>query len=283
MLERLRPKLAAIEVGVNTYGHPAPPTLAALKRAGVRVYRTDRDGTVTLSVEGGEMHVTTEHDPPEAPPLGARRLAGVADLKPAYLVCGDDDAKIDAWRSAGAPACRRGARPGGLETFDARQTDPEEVAAALGVLSFDTGTRYLLVDDVVAWKAGQLGPLEALALLPPETVLVLIARGKAAQAALEAVQAPPARCASTRPRKPWQLPKWCVERAAEARPSARSGRGEGARGPRRAESTAAPRELEKIGLALHPSMNVTLADVEELAASDNAPQVYDLADALVAG
>ncbi len=60
VLERLRPQLAAIEVGVNTYGHPAPPTLAALRRAGVRVYRTDRDGTVTLSVEGGGMRVTTE-------------------------------------------------------------------------------------------------------------------------------------------------------------------------------------------------------------------------------
>jgi competence protein ComEC len=60
VLERLSPQLAAIEVGINTYGHPAPPTLAALRRAGVRVYRTDRDGTVTLSVEGGGMHVTTE-------------------------------------------------------------------------------------------------------------------------------------------------------------------------------------------------------------------------------
>ena len=61
VLERLRPQLAGIEVGVNTYGHPAPPTLAALRRAGVRTYRTDRDGTVTLRVEGGEMHVTAEH------------------------------------------------------------------------------------------------------------------------------------------------------------------------------------------------------------------------------
>jgi competence protein ComEC len=60
LLDHLRPQLAAIEVGVNTYGHPAPPTLAALERAGVRVYRTDRDGTVTLSVEGGGMQVTTE-------------------------------------------------------------------------------------------------------------------------------------------------------------------------------------------------------------------------------
>jgi competence protein ComEC len=60
VLERLSPQVAAIEVGINTYGHPAPPTLAALRRAGVRVYRTDRDGTVTLSVEGGGMRVTTE-------------------------------------------------------------------------------------------------------------------------------------------------------------------------------------------------------------------------------
>ena len=42
-------------------------------------------------------------------------------------------------------------------------------------------------------------------------------------------------------------------------------------------------ELEKIGLALHPSVNVTRADVEQLAAGDTAPGAYDLADALVAG
>ena len=51
MLARLRPELAAIEVGEgNTYGHPAPSTLAALRRARVPAYRTDRDGTVTLTV-----------------------------------------------------------------------------------------------------------------------------------------------------------------------------------------------------------------------------------------
>ena len=33
VLARLRPELAAIEVGENTYGHPAPSTLAALRRA----------------------------------------------------------------------------------------------------------------------------------------------------------------------------------------------------------------------------------------------------------
>ena len=48
VLDRLRPRIAGIEVGAgNTYGHPAPSTLAAL--AGVPVVvRTDRDGTVRL-------------------------------------------------------------------------------------------------------------------------------------------------------------------------------------------------------------------------------------------
>ena len=60
LLERLDPELAAIEVGPNTYGHPAPSTLAALDRAGVATYRTDRDGTVTLTVDAGQMRVDTE-------------------------------------------------------------------------------------------------------------------------------------------------------------------------------------------------------------------------------
>jgi competence protein ComEC len=61
VLERLDPQIAGIEVGVNTYGHPAPSTLAALKHADVTTYRTDLDGTVTLTVQHGRMKVETEH------------------------------------------------------------------------------------------------------------------------------------------------------------------------------------------------------------------------------
>jgi competence protein ComEC len=62
VLERLRPQVAAIEVGAdNSYGHPTPETLAALRAAVPHVYRTDRDGTVTLMVEDGRLKVTTEH------------------------------------------------------------------------------------------------------------------------------------------------------------------------------------------------------------------------------
>ena len=60
VLERARPELAAIEVGPNTYGHPTASTLATLSRAGVPTYRTDRDGTVTVSIDDGEATVETE-------------------------------------------------------------------------------------------------------------------------------------------------------------------------------------------------------------------------------
>jgi len=61
VLDRLRPRIAAIEVGAhNTYGHPTPSTLTALRHAGVATYRTDQHGTVTLTVTHGAMRVATE-------------------------------------------------------------------------------------------------------------------------------------------------------------------------------------------------------------------------------
>jgi competence protein ComEC len=54
--------VAAIEVGAdNSYGHPTPETLAALRAAVPRVYRTDRDGTVALALRDDRLAVTTEH------------------------------------------------------------------------------------------------------------------------------------------------------------------------------------------------------------------------------
>src|SRR5256885_8888422 len=103
----------------------------------------------------------------------------VAELKPAYLVSGDDDAKIDAWRARVRRRAEDENGPGGLEAFDGRASGPDAVAAALTTLTFATGDRYLLADGVDAWKAGDLEPLEReLAALPEGTVLVLIARGK---------------------------------------------------------------------------------------------------------
>lgn len=60
VLERLRPQAAVIAVGAhNSYGHPTPSTLAALRAARTPIVRrTDRDGTVKITVRGGRMDVS---------------------------------------------------------------------------------------------------------------------------------------------------------------------------------------------------------------------------------
>ncbi|MCD6726937.1 MAG: ComEC/Rec2 family competence protein [Solirubrobacteraceae bacterium] len=61
VLERLRPRLAVIEVGAgNGYGHPAPSTLAALRAASVPTLRTDRDGTVRVDSVAGALSVRSD-------------------------------------------------------------------------------------------------------------------------------------------------------------------------------------------------------------------------------
>jgi competence protein ComEC len=59
LLQTLRPRLAGIEVGAgNTFGHPVPATIAALRAAGARVVRTDRDGSVAVEPAGRALRVT---------------------------------------------------------------------------------------------------------------------------------------------------------------------------------------------------------------------------------
>jgi len=61
LLERVRPRIAAVQAGAdNPYGHPTPTTLAALRAAVPRVVRTDRDGTVRLTLVGDRIEVDTE-------------------------------------------------------------------------------------------------------------------------------------------------------------------------------------------------------------------------------
>lgn len=55
LLARTRPRAAVISVGRNTYGHPAPATLARLRSHGIAVWRTDQDGAVTVRTDGHDM------------------------------------------------------------------------------------------------------------------------------------------------------------------------------------------------------------------------------------
>ena len=206
------------------------------------------------------------------------------ELKPVYLVSGDDDAKIDAWRARVRRRAEEELGPGGLESFYAANTEPGDVAAALATLTFATGTRYLLVEGVNAWKARELEPLAAaLADMPPETVLVLVVRGKPLKQLVDVVKRAGGELREYAAPKPWELPRWAAERAREEGLELDK---EAAKALVSAVGTGQQqlaRELEKLALAVHPSERITPEDVEAHASAESSPQAYGLADALVAG
>src|SRR5918997_780565 len=106
--------------------------------------------------------------------------------------------------------------PGALESFDAKQDPPEAVAAALSALTFGGGTRYVMVDGVESWKPAALEPLEReLASPAPDTVLVLVARGKAPERLRKAVDQAGGELREYEAPKPRELPRWVIGRAAE--------------------------------------------------------------------
>jgi len=60
-VEAVRPRIAVASAGTgNPYGHPARSTIDRLRAAGARVYRTDRDGTVTVAFDPAGMTVKAE-------------------------------------------------------------------------------------------------------------------------------------------------------------------------------------------------------------------------------
>ncbi|MFH1193079.1 MAG: MBL fold metallo-hydrolase [Candidatus Jorgensenbacteria bacterium] len=55
-LEAVRPALAVIEVGRNSYGHPTPEVLARLAAVGAKIFRTD-EGSVTVTPDGASLRI----------------------------------------------------------------------------------------------------------------------------------------------------------------------------------------------------------------------------------
>lgn len=63
-LAAVHPSVAVISVGANNdYHHPAPATLARLERAGIRIRRTDLEGTITMETDGRTISTRVDHAP----------------------------------------------------------------------------------------------------------------------------------------------------------------------------------------------------------------------------
>ena len=57
--QAIHARVGVVSVGPNRYGHPVGAVLDALVRVGMRVFRTDRSGDVTVTFRGGGVFVST--------------------------------------------------------------------------------------------------------------------------------------------------------------------------------------------------------------------------------
>jgi len=56
-LKAVNPKISAIEVGKNSYGHPTKEVLERLASVGSQIFRTDQNSIIKLAIKGNEINI----------------------------------------------------------------------------------------------------------------------------------------------------------------------------------------------------------------------------------
>ncbi len=114
-------------------------------------------------------------------------------MKAAYLFHGTDQAKIDRARSRLRGRAEAGGGAAALEVFEPVEgkgsPDADALAGSIVAMSLIPGRRYLLADGIEKWGRNQSATVAgALAEVPADTTVVLIARGKVPAGIAEAVK-----------------------------------------------------------------------------------------------
>jgi DNA polymerase III subunit delta len=208
------------------------------------------------------------------------------EMRALYLIAGTDGAKIDATRGRLRARAEREGGGDALEVFEAGDgrgmPDHEALLAAIPAMSLMETRRYLLADGVERWRDRQLDAVaEAIASLPPELTLVLIARGKGPAKLVKAVKAAKGEIHEFEAPKPREMPRALV---ADARrlgfrldPAAarllvdRMG----------ANPVRLATELQRLALWAGEGGEVTAADLEEMVADTSEAAVWSLSDVLL--
>ncbi|HXV04296.1 MAG TPA: DNA polymerase III subunit delta [Solirubrobacterales bacterium] len=208
------------------------------------------------------------------------------EMRSLYLIAGTDGAKIDATR---ARLRARAEREGGavsLRVFEPGEgrgaPDHEELLAAIPAMSLTESRRYLLADGVERWRDRQQEAVAAaLAELPPDLTVVLIARAKAPAKLLGAVRAAGGEVHEFEAPRAAEAPRILVagakrlgfrlEPAAARLLVERMG----------ANPVRLEQELQRLALWAGPGGEVGVADLEEMVADTSEAAVWSLSDALL--
>jgi DNA polymerase-3 subunit delta len=212
----------------------------------------------------------------------------VPSFKPAYLIHGDDHGRVAERRARLRALAESESGTGGVEVLEGDAATPERAAAAVQAMTFALGRRFVIVEGVERWKAGDLEPLvRAMQPPPPDTTIAFFAReesrAKAPDGLHEIVKQAGGDIAAEETVKPWELPKWVAARGREL--GLEFDRGAASALIRHVgdRQQRLVRELEKMELELGPGATVTEQTVDDLAATSAERKVWTLADAIVAG
>ncbi|MGP0101828.1 MAG: DNA polymerase III subunit delta [Solirubrobacteraceae bacterium] len=227
----------------------------------------------------------------------------MAELKPAYLIHGDDHGAV-AERRAGLRALAEGQEGGGasVEVLEGEAGTPAGVADALAAMTLAIGRRVIIVEGVERWREDDVKKhlAAAVAQMPPDTTLALFAREEArakAPAALhDAVKRAGGQIVAQMTVKPWELAKWAREQAARMGLSLDAAAAKALVAQVGERQQRLLRELEKLALEGDPAepdaatagtaaaaapRHIGVQDIERRAARSTEWRAYALADALV--
>jgi DNA polymerase III subunit delta len=222
----------------------------------------------------------------------------MAELKPAYLIHGEDHGAIAERRARLRALGEAGGDATSVELLDGEAGTPAGLAQALCAMTFALGRRVIVVDGVERWKQAEVEQHLSVTMreLPPETTVALFARedgrAKAPPAIHKAVAAAGGQVVEQATVKPWELPRWVREQATRMGLAVDTAAAKALVAQVGERQQRLLRELEKLALEADDGLaeadgsarvvSVSVEDVER-AAPSNEQRAFLLADALVGG
>ncbi|HET6999451.1 MAG TPA: DNA polymerase III subunit delta [Solirubrobacterales bacterium] len=208
------------------------------------------------------------------------------EMRALYLIAGTDGAKIDSTRARLRARAEREAGADALEVHEPGEgrgmPDHEALLAAIPAMSLMDSRRYLLADGVERWRDRQLEAVAAaVAELPPDLTLVLIARAKAPAKLSKAVKAAKGEIHEFEAPKARDMPRVLVADAQRLGFRLEPGAARVLVDRMGASPVRLQHELERLALWAGPGGEVTVADLEAMIADTSEAAVWSLSDALL--
>jgi DNA polymerase-3 subunit delta len=203
-----------------------------------------------------------------------------------YLIAGTDGAKIDATRARLRARAEGDGGAGALEVFEPSEgrgaPDHEALLAAIPAMSLTETRRYLLADGVERWRDKQLDAVaEALAELPPDLTVVLVARAKAPAKLAKAVKAAGGEIHEFEAPKPRDMPRLLVGEAKRLGFALDPAAARMLVDRMGANPVRLRNELERLALWAGEGGKASAADLEAMVSDTSEAAVWALSDALL--